>query len=672
MSQLAGFVSCDIVGHSAEGVPAQRERIAAINDLVRATIARHGKDRVVWASGGDGGHVALFLPRWTEAAVRFLLELRSWSIRSHTPLRVNGHCGEVERIEGADGRVQLVGNGINLAGILLEYGAPGRIVVSEAFAAALAEAPIAGVSCHDERLVHPPRLTPRKLFLLSAEGPALAVPADPPGDSFRSAWDPAPPGDRERLQEAAGAQRGWEAIYHAKRLLQVNRSDGHAGRFLNAINPMSLTFDHPATGERELNPFLGFMDKPTRLEFVRSAELVEREAGDVLCHHDDDGNTMFVILKGEVGIYLPAAGDAGGRQPDFRMKQGDIVGELAVALNRKRTATMRALSRTALLSFHFSHFQGLTRKADGPAAGPLTFLNRRALEHICHNVGYLIGKDKSGPLAGLPDCPEPWEWLVQHATRLACSWGDTPVLGPDDAIFQADGLYLLAGGDLRATHNPRKLLEGKNLSVLHAAFPGELVSANQAYAPQGDVILFHIAAAGLRQFGPEVFSRVLWGIKTALARQFQYDVFLSYNFNDLATVRRWRTALEQAGLTVFMDDTSRKGHLFPPALAAGLLDSLVLLPLISANTMRRPLEENWVYREIKFRKDSFETNTANILPVKLPGEEVQVLADGYAAIDAIGREEEAIQEAIEAIRTVRQEPPIALQRKRGAVLWSEK
>lgn len=63
MVESLGFVSCDIVSHSAEPeLGVQLERFRALNRFVREVLDRLGPDRVVWASGGDGGHVAIAGP----------------------------------------------------------------------------------------------------------------------------------------------------------------------------------------------------------------------------------------------------------------------------------------------------------------------------------------------------------------------------------------------------------------------------------------------------------------------------------------------------------------------------------------------------------------------------------------------------------------------------------
>lgn len=62
----AAIVSCDIVGHSLADMQHQLSQIVDINNIVGQVIAACGEKDVVWASGGDGGHVELVERRYNE------------------------------------------------------------------------------------------------------------------------------------------------------------------------------------------------------------------------------------------------------------------------------------------------------------------------------------------------------------------------------------------------------------------------------------------------------------------------------------------------------------------------------------------------------------------------------------------------------------------------------
>src|SRR4051794_33608684 len=94
--ETAYIVACDIVGHSRSPHVLQRERIGAINSIVREALSGTN-DEVVWASGGDGGHV-LFEGNAAAQAIKLTRELRQWALDSDVPLRITAHVGDVSAI----------------------------------------------------------------------------------------------------------------------------------------------------------------------------------------------------------------------------------------------------------------------------------------------------------------------------------------------------------------------------------------------------------------------------------------------------------------------------------------------------------------------------------------------------------------------------------------------
>src|SRR5262249_50100647 len=113
----AVIVSCDVVGHSREKEFAtQCQQLQGINDLVRAMVVARASGQLAWPSRGDGGHVVLSMPTpddWRDAVLKLIRDLRAWSDRTHTPLRIVAHKGEVARFVGADGRAEFVGDDVN-------------------------------------------------------------------------------------------------------------------------------------------------------------------------------------------------------------------------------------------------------------------------------------------------------------------------------------------------------------------------------------------------------------------------------------------------------------------------------------------------------------------------------------------------------------------------------
>ncbi len=657
----AGFVSCDVVGHSAvKELAVQRRRLEAINALVRAAIQRSEPGSVVWASGGDGGHVAFFHDDWPRAAIDLVVGLHHWARDQDIPLRLAVHHGEVDRIEGADGRVQLVGEGINLAGQLLAAAFPQGVLASAAFKEAVEAAGFQACTFHHPRILRPRHFPPQLVYLLSVPGQL---------DSF---WDHPAGGDRDLLELALAQGRAWQALFHAKRLLQTCSLDDQAEDALDQLGPHVLLFREQVTDAdgqvRERwapNPFLGELDAKARRDVIHAAQLVQRRRGEVLCRAGEAGDTMFIVLGGEVAVFSPGTGPTAGQaRPRHVVGPGEIVGELAFTLHRPRTADLVALEDTALLSIHAAALQVHAQSNPGLSASLEKFLTRRTLEFTCNELPYLIGKAGDGPLAEVGR-KKSWDRLLPHAEKIVCPLADPRPLTLSDPRFARDGLYILVSGQLRSLVYPDKVLSSTDLPLVYVDLPGWVVCPSHPYRPEGDnAILLRIGKEALLGRRP-VIDAVAARLLPELPRLYHFDVFLSYTLDDQAQARRWYDALRSAGLRVYME-VATSGRYFTERIEAGILDSLTLLALVSANTMVRPLEQNWVRREIVFRQSVFEPATARIFPVRLKGGNPEALADGYTIIESVEREEAALAEVIEAVRLTRQAenpPPFALARK---------
>lgn len=657
----AGFISCDIVGHSSvKDLSVQRGRLEGINTLIREILGSGGPEGVVWASGGDGGHIAFFHADWPVSAVQCILKLWQWARGDAVALRIIGHCGDIDHFEGADGRTQLVGDGINLAGRLLSEAFPQGVLVTAPFKEALDRTGLPGLRLHDPRVLRLKYFPPQMVYLLSIPG------------QFQSHWDWPQGGDRDLLEQAVAEGRAWQAIYLAKRLLQMNSLDDQAEEALDQLSPQLLVYrqqtigaDGSAQDRWLLNPFLGGLDPRTRREIIRAARLVDRQRGEVLCRAGEGGDTMFIVLEGTVGAFPP---DAESGEMDLNPRivfgPGEVVGELAFTLHRPRTATLLAVEDVSLLAVQAAELEVQARGDSNVSASLEKFLTGRTLEYVCNSVPYLIGREGDGPLADIGR-KRAWDRLLPCAEKIVCPLADARPLRFQDPRFAKDGLYVLVSGRLRSLAHPDKVLSGTDLPLVYVDLPGWIVSPNHQYRPEGsDAILLRIhkeAFLGRRPVIDDVVARLM----PELPRLFQFDVFLSYTFDDSVQAQHWRDNLDAAGLRVYME-VSTSGHYFRERIEAGILDSLALLALVSTNTMARPLEQNWVRQEIAFRQAAFEMTTAQILPVRLKGGKPELLADGYTIIESVGREDAALAEVIEAVRRLRQghsAPPLSLARK---------
>lgn len=100
-------------------------------------------------------------------------------------------------------------------------------------------------------------------------------------------------------------------------------------------------------------------------QFIAGARLLRYEKGEVIIHEKDEGNSMFVLLKGEVEVIktltLPMAGEENNVEGEkvlsrFRAEQHLIFGEVGLLEEEYRTATIRARSQCELLEISKNHF----------------------------------------------------------------------------------------------------------------------------------------------------------------------------------------------------------------------------------------------------------------------------------------------------------------------------
>lgn len=489
MTQSFTFVSCDIIGHSAAtDIELQIQRIRAMNEIVDQVLRENSSQSVIWASGGDGGHVAFSDPDNLQGPLRLISLLRDWSVQAGVRLRIVANCGEVDRIEGAGGIIQLVGPGINLAGRLLVHGDQEKVVVTGQFARLVEATSPPKIIFHDPRILTLKYFPPQDALLLSIEG------------EFESRWNDETSDDRRLLAASIQAQRPWDVIYYARRLMEVNGHDQDAIEALVTLVEKNLIYEDGIALEARQNPLLGPMDRYSRVDFIRSAQLVERDEGEILCERQDDGDTMFVILRGEIAV-LPIARqtrDARPDSPNIRIGTGAIVGELAFALRRKRTATLRCAARTALLSFSPQAVE--TISANSPAGTTIKqamdrFVKMRILEHLCNNSSFLVGQDRSGPLKNIK---EPWSLLAEKTALIRFSSLNERRISRQEREFRVKGLYILVSGELRSVSAQPRNLVGTDLSIVFADFAGDLQSYSEVY----DVIL----DATIVRISPDAFT----------------------------------------------------------------------------------------------------------------------------------------------------------------------
>ncbi|MFY1683645.1 cyclic nucleotide-binding domain-containing protein [Micromonospora sp. WMMD730] len=673
------IVSCDIVGHSTTvDIQVQESRIAAINDIVAAAMQTVGAGEVVWASGGDGGHVIFCGADWQQAALDLVTALRRWSISERVPLRVTAHAGLVRFLDGADGRRQPVGAGINTAGWLLSRGPAAGVLVSRAFRRAIEGADIAIRVVFDcERRLRDKSGKEQDLELMSV------------GED-RSAWDDPTEEDRRRLEFARTAGLGWETVYRAKRILQIDSSDEEAEAAIRDLERRHLGYLREEV-RGDSNPFFEHLTQPSFRDVILAGQLVERGYNEYICRTGDGGETMFVILRGQVGVYLPGReGEGVSSAPDFIHGEGEIVGELAFAMSRRRTADLVALTDTTLLTFDIKEL-----KARLPAdvwTNVRAFMRARALEHVGPRVQFLGGGTNSAPSAR---GERSWKLIrakiVQHCDLIqiertrsthftydlvqeARRKDDVPGRGVEDDPTAGHGAYLLVGGQLREAMRSetsgvdrRPLPESEGYPLLWVNLPGTVILPKREFHIEEEpVTVLHLRESGLIGLDAPQRDAFYQDLRLAAASCFEYDAFISYNQGDADAADRWQRAMKDAGLRVFRD-VPRTGEEFPGRIAAAIRQSRALVALVSPHVMVKSDADNWVIREINAHQHFFDHRC--VFPVILPGGDHKNIVHGYAPIKADRGEAIAMKRLIDELKDLRdglREPPYSLTEKTGA------
>ena len=117
-------------------------------------------------------------------------------------------------------------------------------------------------------------------------------------------------------------------------------------------------------------------------DIMRYLNSLSAEAGEVIVRKGDAAHSMYFIATGEVAVEVPG-------QP-VRLGEGHFFGEIALLKRSKRSATVRAVSKTKLLVLDAADMQGLIERK--PHIGEV--IERVALQRISSE-----GIGKNGDLA---------------------------------------------------------------------------------------------------------------------------------------------------------------------------------------------------------------------------------------------------------------------------------
>ena len=140
----------------------------------------------------------------------------------------------------------------------------------------------------------------------------------------------------------------------------------------------------------------------------------------IVCREGDEGNSMFIIVSGEVAILK----DVGWGQRELgRMGAGESFGEMALISNEHRTATVKALENTLCLQLDEADFDALLDQDSHFAQRVAKILTQRLAEQGTESSKALASAYRAliTSLAGLAESRDPETGAHLERTRGYCT-----------------------------------------------------------------------------------------------------------------------------------------------------------------------------------------------------------------------------------------------------------
>lgn len=118
---------------------------------------------------------------------------------------------------------------------------------------------------------------------------------------------------------------------------------------------------------------------PTAMQIlVSQMDFIELDAGAALFHQGDRGNTLYVVVDGEVAVIS----EGPPRVQLSRLGEGEIFGEIALVTEQPRSATIEAVVDTSLLAIDRDVIREVMQSEPGVLVVLLRFLRDRLLENL--------------------------------------------------------------------------------------------------------------------------------------------------------------------------------------------------------------------------------------------------------------------------------------------------
>lgn len=85
------------------------------------------------------------------------------------------------------------------------------------------------------------------------------------------------------------------------------------------------------------------------------------EAGEILFHQGDPGDSLLLVTEGEISIFAPIEGEIGNEKPIRVFGPGEILGEMSIIDDQPRSLSARAEKPATVLALDQQEFKRLLR-----------------------------------------------------------------------------------------------------------------------------------------------------------------------------------------------------------------------------------------------------------------------------------------------------------------------
>lgn len=112
------------------------------------------------------------------------------------------------------------------------------------------------------------------------------------------------------------------------------------------------------------------------------------EKGEVILRHGDVAETVFIIIAGQVKVYMSDENDATREVIVSTLGPGDFFGEISMFDQEPRTASVAALERTHMQTLSFETFEGIIERHPDIGRKVMATMAAR-LRHADRQIGTL-------------------------------------------------------------------------------------------------------------------------------------------------------------------------------------------------------------------------------------------------------------------------------------------